>query len=237
MTVETRVRTWSRWAGSLSDIEDAARTAEEVLKKLGGAAPSVRVVVSLPGRVAETDSLDEAFGGLLDTRDLSLITSLKIDVGQAQARRVAIHCESKSPAAALEAVAEDRTEVEGLMGRLEPILDRGRQPMSETAVNVALTGALLASVFAIGVVGMNLGLVRGESVAEPGGKVSPPFVLPWVALPLLVLFVGFKMFPALQLLGPGGQPILSRFRTWVLLFVLGVVGSVVATWLYATFFV
>jgi hypothetical protein len=222
----------------MGDIEDAARTAEAALAKLAGSPPPVRVVVSLPGRVAETASLDEAFGGLLDTRDLPLIQSLKIDIGEAQTRLVVIHCETLSPAVTLEAVADDRTEVEGLMGRLEPYLDRGRQRLGEGAVYITLGGAVAASAVAITLIGANLGLIQESGT--PGGsdvRVSPALIVAAVVVPVLVYFVGRRLLPALQLLGPGGQPIVARFRTAVVLFVLSVVGSVVASWLYATFFV
>lgn len=121
------------------------------------------------------------------------------------------------------------------MGRLEPILNRGHQTPEQSGVSLGLVLAATVSLAALVLIAQNLGwLYENTGSQQPGERLLwAPAIVPLVALPIMVYGFGARLFPTLQVLGAGAQPIFSRFRTAVVAFVLAVVGSVLASWIFA----
>lgn len=226
MQITKRTETWSRWAGGITDLDDAGRTAAAYLKKWTGEEPPVRVVAALPRRVEEADNLAD-FNALVDNRDLALIESLKIEVGSLTGPRVSIHAEAKSsPALALEVSGDDRVQVNGLYDEVRLMLDRGRQFLDSTtaalAVAIAATGAAFAGVF----ISRRLGWLvdtptnPNASVGEPDSILNPMGLALIVGLVGVVMSIGLQALPKLEILPAGRTSAFVRWR--------GRIGGVIA---------
>jgi hypothetical protein len=222
-------RQWRRWAGTIQDIERATRVAIDVLAQRSRNEPPCQIEIALPQRVTNADSPD-ALQTEIDTRDLALIRSIRIDVGSKRGLRATIHVERDSPSLTVEVVGEDRTRVEGLTSQLEELLRRGAQrPRSdETLLGVGI-GVCFATLF--------IGIFVWRTF-DPTERIVIDTPIEYLYL-ILILFgsVGsllavLWLMPGLQLLKPGEPTRLRRFRLTVMAFVGSLIASIVATVIY-----
>jgi hypothetical protein len=226
MAITKMTRQWNRWAGTVSDIERATRLAIEVLGQRTRTDVPCHIQIAVPGRVTDADTPD-ALQTEIDSRDLTLIRSIRIEVGAKRGMRATIHVERQSPALTVEVSGENWTRVEGLISQLDDLLRRGRQrPGQETVKSLAVL-ALFAVVFAgAKIVTALKGPNVGDSVV---GVIGVPVIL-------LLAFGGFFgttwLLPGLELLAPGARTRARRFRGATIAFVFTVLGSLAATWIY-----
>lgn len=220
-------RQWDRWAGTTSDIEHAARLALDFLAPRT-AESRCRVEIALPGRVTEAETPD-ALVTDIDTRDLTLVQSIRVVVGDRRQPKVTIHVERQSPAVTVEVVGENRTRVEGLTSQLEGVFNRGRQHLSPNAL------AGIALILVIAMVAGGVIALRLLGMMDATGEASP---VAGVALLLLVpggvgVFYGVNwLFPALELISVGSHTRARRFRLAIVAFVASVLASLAATIIY-----
>jgi hypothetical protein len=230
MATTKMTRQWDRWAGTVQDLERATRLAVDVLAQRSRADPPCQIEIALPQRVTNAESPD-ALQTEIDTRDLDLIRSILIDVGAKRGLRATIHVERDSPALTMEIVGEDRTRVEGLASQLEELLRRGKQRPSS---NNAVGGLGLLLCFTMVFLGVFIWRAFDTTSSEVGIDTPAEF-----AALILILFVALGSFaavlwllPALQLLRPGEQTRLRRFRVAAMAFVGSLVASIAATVIY-----
>jgi hypothetical protein len=218
-------RQWDRWAGTTSDIERATRLALDVLAPRT-ANSRCHIEIALPGRVTEAETPD-ALVTEIDTRDLTLVQSIRVAVGDRRQPKATIHVERQSPAVTVEVVGESRTRVEGLTSQLEGVFDRGRQYLSPNALaGIALafsTAVVVAGVFVLRALGL-----MGATAFSVGGLVLLLLVFGAVGLPYGVNW----LFPALELISVGSHTRARRFRLAIFAFVVSVVSSLAATLIY-----
>jgi hypothetical protein len=101
---------WVRWAGPLSDVSDVTAAAQALLSRWAGADQPIRIVAAVPGQAISVDTWEE-FAALIDSRDLRLLQSLKIDVGDLLGPRVSIHFGTTPAALLFEVSGTDRAQV------------------------------------------------------------------------------------------------------------------------------
>jgi hypothetical protein len=224
-------RQWDRWAGTIPDLERATRLAAEVLNPRTGE-PRCHIEIALPGRVIEADTPD-ALVSEIDTRDLSLIRNIRIQIGSRRSPRASIHIERQSPAVTVEVVGEDRTRVEGLASQLAELFTKGRQrPGPNALVGIGL--AVAAALVFVGVWIVNtLGLQDDPGVVER--RVTPVgfLMLLLTALGTFAVFlVGNWLFPGLELLEVGSNTRARRFRLAIVALLGGILSSLAATVVY-----
>jgi hypothetical protein len=230
MATTRMTRQWNRWAGTISDIERATRLAIEVLGQRTRTEVPCHIQIAVPGRVTDATTPD-ALETEIDSRDLTLIRSIRIEVGAKRGMRATIHVERQSPALTVEVSGEDRTRVEGLISQLDDLLGRGRQPLGEESVR-ALAGLALIAVIIGGA-----GVVR----ALQGPRASLSTLTAIIAVPtILVLAIGAVfgvawLFPGLELLEPGARTRTRRFRVAIIAFAISVLASLAAAWIYQGF--
>jgi hypothetical protein len=230
MATTKMTRQWDRWAGTIEDIDRAIRLALDILAQRGRTDPPCEIEIAFPQRVTNADSPD-ALQTEIDTRDLDLIRSIRINVGARRGLRATIHIERDSPALTVEVVGENRTRVEGLTSQLEEALGRGKQrPGSNTAVGGL--GLLLCLSIVV------LGVFLWRVFYPTGGQIGIDTPAEFAAL-VLILFGALGSFgaalwllPALQLLKPGEQTRLRRFRLAVTAFIGSLIVSIAATAIY-----
>jgi hypothetical protein len=226
MTTTRMTRQWDRWAGTIQDIERATRLAAEVLAQRTRTEPPCHIEIALPGRVTHADT-PQALETEIDTRDLSLIRSIRIEIGSKRGLRATIHLERQQPAGTVEVSGDDRTRVEGLISQLGDLLGRGKQRLGVIGTNVLIVGSIVTVV------------LLWVSVTAPLDRKGPTPPLVAVALvALLILAVvgvgygGSWLLPSLELLVPGAQARLRRFRLAVIAFASSVFASVAAALIY-----
>ena len=94
--------------GPLADVADATATSIALLARWVGSEPTVRIEGALPGRVIEAESWDE-LADFVDARDIRLLRSLRIDVGERLGPRIGIRFERRSfTALTLDVAGDDR---------------------------------------------------------------------------------------------------------------------------------
>src|SRR5664280_935480 len=229
-------RAWSRWAGALSEVVKATRTAAAGLQEWTEQASPIRIITTLPGRVVEAESW-ETFAGLVDNRDLQDLHGLKIDVGELLGPRASIHFEKKSPALSIEVVGDDRVRVEGIFTEAARALGRGRQPPEAlvTFMGVASSLAvLLCALYVLGSLGILTVTVGNTPQTQNGSDLGQSLLfiaLVFVAV-VSTLFAMARLFPTLEVLPEGHAPALVRFRNWVFAALFAIVTSLVASYLY-----
>jgi hypothetical protein len=229
MAITKMTRQWNRWAGTISDIERATSLAIEVLGQTTRGEVPCHIQIALPGRVTDADTPD-ALQTEIDSRDLTLIRSIRIEVGSKRGMRATIHVERQSPALTVEVSAENRTRVEGLISQLDELLRRGRRRPGEEGVKVLAVLALFG-VTAAGA--RTLTALQGSRAGE--GAAGVIGILAILLLALGGCFGTVWLLPGLELLEPGARTLARRFRGATIAFVLGVLGSLAATWIYDGF--
>jgi hypothetical protein len=85
MATTKMTRQWNRWAGTVQDLERATRIAIDVLAQRSRTEPPCQIEIALPQRVMNAESPD-ALQTEIDTRDLDLIRSIRIEVGAKRGR-------------------------------------------------------------------------------------------------------------------------------------------------------
>jgi hypothetical protein len=224
-------RQWDRWAGTIADLERATRLAAEVLNPRTGE-PRCHIEIALPGRVIEADTPD-ALVTEIDTRDLTLIRNIRIQIGSRRSPRASIHIERQSPAVTVEVVGEDRTRVEGLTSQMADLFSKGWQRPGPNAL-VGIGMAAAAGLFFVGVWTLNtLGLQhRTESGERQLASAGILIVLLIVLGAIGVFVVGNWLFPGLELLEAGSNTRARRFRLAIVTFLGGILSSLAATVVY-----
>jgi hypothetical protein len=224
-------RQWDRWAGTVADLERATRLAAEVLNPRTGE-PRCHIEIALPGRVIEADNAD-ALVTEIDTRDLTLIRNIRIQIGSRRSSRASIHIERQPPAVTIEVVGEDRTRVEGLASQLADLFSKGRQlPGPNTLVVIGMAGAaglVFVGVWALNALGLQYRTESGETQLAPVGI---PIILIIVLGAIGVFVVGNWLFPGLELLEAGANTRARRFRFAIVTFLGGILSSLAATVVY-----
>jgi hypothetical protein len=219
-------RKWDRWAGTVQDIERATRLSIDVLAQRTRIEPPCHIEIALPGRVTDADTPD-ALDTEIDTRDLTLIRSIRVEVGGKRGLRAIIHIERQQPALTVEVSGEDRTRVEGLVSQLDDLLHRGKQRPGVLGVNLVMVASILAVV-----------LLWVSRVALLERNTTMPAAVAAALVAALILAVvgisygGSWLLPSLELLVPGAQTRLRRFRLAVIAFASSVFASVAATLIY-----
>jgi hypothetical protein len=241
MQITKRTENWSRWAGGIADVDDAARTAAAYLKEWTGHEPPVRVVAALPRRVEEADNLSD-FNALVDSRDLALIESLKIEIGALTGPRVSIHAELRSaPAMALEVSGDDKVQVNGLYDEVRSKLDRGKQILDRTiaafVTAIAATAAGFAGLFISRRIGwlVDTPVNPTASVGAPDSILAPAGLLLVAGLIVIALAIGLQALPSLEILPEGRGSALERWRTRIGGAIAAVVLGVVASGVWGAF--
>jgi hypothetical protein len=226
MAITKMTRQWNRWAGTISDIEQATRLAIEVLGQRTRTEVPCHIQIAVPGRVTDANTPD-ALQTEIDRRDLTLIRSIRIEVGAKRGMRATIHFERHSPVLTVEVSGEDRTRVEGLMSQLDDLLSKGRQPLGEQSIQgiavIALFGMVIAGARTM------VALQGPRAGAGVGGALG---ILVILVLGFSVLFGIAWLFPALELLEPGVPTRAKRFRVASIAFALSVLSSLAAALIY-----
>jgi hypothetical protein len=224
-------RQWDRWAGTIPDLERATRLAAEVLNPRTGE-PRCHIEIALPGRVIEADTAD-ALVTEIDTRDLTLIRNIRIQIGSRRSPRASIHIERQPPAVTVEVVGEDQTRVEGLASQLADLFSKGRQlPGPNTLVGIGMAtavGVVFVGVWIVNTLGLRHQTGNGEAQLAPGGVVM---VLVIALGTIGVFVVGNWLFPGLELLEAGANTRARRFRFAIVTFLGGILSSLAATVVY-----
>lgn len=240
MQITKRTENWSRWAGGLSDLDDAGRIAAAYLKQWTGDEPPVRVVAALPRRVEEADNLSD-FNALVDGRDLALIESLKIEIGGLTGPRVSIHAERRStPALALEVSGNDKVQVNGLYDEVRLKLDRGKQVLSSGAASLLIVFAGVGAAFAGLFMSRRAGWLvdtpsdPAASIGSPGSTLNPLGLALIAGLVVIALSIGLQALPSLEILPEGRGSALGRWRTRIGGAIAAVILGVVASGLWGT---
>jgi hypothetical protein len=199
------------------------------------AARSCRGSLAATGRGSYNPS---DFSALVDSRDLALIESLKIEIGALTGPRVSIHAERKSaPALALEVSGDDKVQVNGLYDEVRSKLDRGKQLLGNSAVGLVIafagTGAGLAGLFISRRIGWLVDNPANPtaSVGAPDSSLAPAGLLLIAGLVTIVLVIGLQALPSLEILPEGRGSALERWRTRIggaiVAIVLGVLASAI----------
>jgi hypothetical protein len=230
MATTKMTRQWYRWAGTIEDIERATRLALDIIGQRTRTDPLCKIEIALPQRVTNADSPD-ALQTEIDTRDLDLIRSLRIEVGAKRGLRATIHVERASAVLTVEVTGEDRTRVEGLTSQLEELLRKGMQRPAGTNTPTAI-GLILA--FGVFIACFNIwrALAGSESMREIDTPIDFVGVVLLLSATLGTVPAVLWLLPELQLLKPGDQPRLRRFRFAAVTFIGGVVTSIIATVIY-----
>jgi hypothetical protein len=198
----------------------------DVLSQRTRTEPPCHIQIVVPGRVTEADTPD-AFETEIDIRDLTLIRTIRVEVGAKRGTRVTIHVEREPPAMTVEVSGEDRTRVEGIISQLDDLLRRGAQRLTKRTIE----GILVLSAFAlpIGVAGA-IQLIEGNprTYSTTGSVVAVSAVLVAVGMAA----GGIWLFPSLELLQPGTQTRVRRFRLAIVAFVASIVSSLAAGLIY-----
>jgi hypothetical protein len=227
MSTTKMTRQWQRWAGTIEDVERATRLAIDVIGQRSRTDTPCKIEIALPQRVTNADSPD-ALQAEIDTRDLDLIRSLRIEVGSRRGLRATIHLERVSPALTVEVVGDDRTRVEGLTSQLEELLRKGRQSPGGNDIEKGIA-VLVCFGVAIG------GVYVWRALANTGSRIEIDTPAEYVSLLTLLatafgaLGAVFWLMPGLQLLRPGEQTRLRRFRGAVVAVAVSLITSLVAT--------
>ena len=230
MATTKMTRQWYRWAGTIEDIERATRLALDIIGQRSRTEPPCRIEIALPQRVTNAESPD-ALQTEIDTRDLDLIRSLRIEVGAKRGLRATIHVERDSPALTVEVVGEDRTRVEGLTSQLDELLRKGLQRPGGTNTEGGLAFLLGFGVAIAGII-----VWRALAGSRSLSALDTPAEIAALVL-LLVATIGtilgaLWLTPGLELLKPGEQPRLRRFRLAVIAFAGSVATSLIAALIY-----
>jgi hypothetical protein len=230
MATTKMTRQWRRWAGPIGDIERATRLALEIIGQRTRTEPPCEIEIALPQRVTTADNPD-ALQTQIDTRDLDLIRSIRINVGSKRGLRATIHVEREAPALTIEVVGEDRTLVEGLTSQLEELLRKGKQRIGNDSIQggifiLVLVLTTLAGVSILGAIDRNGQQIDVDTPAEyvillltVVGGIGSVYAVSW-------------LLPDLQLLRPGERTRLRRFRLAVMAFVGSLIVSIMATVIY-----
>jgi hypothetical protein len=216
-------------AGTVEDIDQATRLALDILGQRSRTDPPCQIEIAFPQRVTNADSPD-ALQTEIDIRDLALIRSIRINVGAKRGLRATIHVERNPPVLTVEVVGEDRTRVEGLISQLEDVLRRGRQRPGSSNV-IGGVGIFLC----FSIVFISVSIWRA---VESGSEIVIDAPAEYIVLPLIVFgalgsfYAVPWLLPGLQLLKPGEQTRLRRFRLAVLATLGSLIVSIVATVIY-----
>jgi hypothetical protein len=230
MATTKMTRQWYRWAGTIEDIERATRLAVDIIGQRSRADPPCKIEIALPQRVTDADSPD-ALQTEIDTRDLDLIRSLRIEVGTKRGLRATIHVERDSPALTIEVVGEDRTRVEGLISQLDELLRKGWQRPGGANVEGGLA-FLLGFGVAIADYLIWRALAGSESTAGIDTPAESLAMVLLLSTTIGTIFAVLWLLPGLQLLKPGEQTRLRRFRLAVITFAGSIVTSLIASVVY-----
>lgn len=226
MATTRMTRQSDRWAGTIEDIERATRLAIDVLSQRTRVDTPCHIQIVLPGRVTEADTPD-ALRTEIDTRDLTLIRTIRIEVGAKRGTRATIHVERQPPAMTVEVTGDDRTRVEGLISQLDELLHRGRQPL--TANNI---GGLLLLSMIVFVSGGTLALMTLEGNFENWSRIGNVLLGVMILVAVAIIPAGFWLFPSLELLAPGIHTRAKRFRFGIVAFVVSIVSGLGAALIY-----
>ena len=230
-----RSKEWMRWAGPLSDISDATATSHALLSRWVGSDQPTRIVAALPGQLIAVADWDE-FAAFIDSRDLKRLQSLKIEVGDLLGPRITMNFTAVSSALLLEVSGGDRAQVAGVFNEIIPILDRGEQlgllgsSVAFTASVVALPVLTVAVVVATGRLQFYAATVPESGRPESAATVLFAFLL--VLEAFVGIWVGRRLLPTLEVLPPGRNPAIVRFRGPVIAGIATVALSLVASVLY-----
>lgn len=196
-----------RWKGTLADVADVFRLAEELSSRVtdgGGRLHRREITVQVPDGSDEFESADELEQNVIPT-DLSKVEVASMTSGPMSPPRVSVSVRfSRHASDAVVAVVkgDDRTEVEGVRqqigNRLEPGHRRGSRWLGPRTA-----GVLLAT---------SLGFLVGAVIRLRSGEKGDVPLLAIIYLPLggvlLVLSVGLALggllVPSIELLEPGG---------------------------------
>jgi hypothetical protein len=215
-----------RWAGTIEDIERATRLAIDVLSQRTRTEQPCHIQIVLPGRVTDADTPD-ALRTEIDTRDLTLIRTIRIEVGAKRGTRATIHVERQPPAMTIEVTGDDRTRVEGLISQLDELLRRGRQRLTVNNIGGLLVLSALVVVFGGG---MLIQVVEGNPASL--SRTATAFLVVVILVAVAMVPAGLWLFPGLELLGPGNQTRARRFRFGIVAFVISIASSLGAALIY-----
>jgi len=213
-------------AGTIQDIERATRLAMDVLGQRMRTEPPCHIQITLPGRVTEADTPD-ALETEIDSRDLTLIRTIRIQVGAKRGTRATIHVERQPPAMTAEVSGEDRTRVEGLISQLDDLLRKGRQPLRANTIQILLVLSAVALATGVGLV--TRAIERYPTELSPTGSA---LVILSILVAIGIVLGGIWLFPGLELLEPGSPTRARRFRFAILAFVVSILSSLVAAMIY-----
>jgi hypothetical protein len=229
----TQEKKWSRWSGRVAELSKATRLALEEIAKFDGSNHSgqqgCHITIALPGltmSVPSPEEMEEQIG----PGDLGKVTTIRIEAAGVDDIEVArIVLERKAPALTLEVKSNDRTHVEGLVGRLTDLLERGAGRFGWYKREHAGAIGLLFG-FAVLVATLELGQVSADSEQGAG----PAVLLGLVGGGALAAGLWW-LIPDLELLDETGITRFRRFRgaIWSVLgaIIVGIGGSFLYAWL------
>ncbi|MEK6327292.1 MAG: hypothetical protein AABM66_07180 [Actinomycetota bacterium] len=222
MAEYTRQRKRARWVGTPDVLLEAAAAARKEVTSWIGADPTIAVTVKTTGQTIKPDSLDD-LQKVFD-RNLPEIGEIDLKIGDYRSpAEVTINLASSYAAVAHKVTGEDEDEVRGLSAHLAEILTANQRVPPWYSRNGFAFVAGCITVFG----GAGVFALLDKDPGE-GSDVPLPFYVAWGATGVLVALL-WLLSPNLELLGPGNDARLRRFRTAAVGVVVALIVGVVAT--------